>query len=123
MVGEEKRKISVGFLEPSELEGNTIYVTLTPHVESIRADAISKEDFVYYSKERIKSSGTKCDNYMFSSRREGAAIYKHHWAFIDELCRENDAKISRNRMETEGIKLSRLVQKMNYETSVIKGAF
>lgn len=116
----EKRKISVGFLEPSELEEDIIYVTLTPHVESIRADATSREDFVYYSEEGIKSSGTKCDNYMFRSLGGGAAIYKNHWAFIDELCRENDAKVSKTRMEEDGIKLSRLVQKINYETKVVK---
>lgn len=120
MTDEQKRKISVGFLKPSDLEGDTIYVTLTPHGESVRADAVSKEEFFYYSKDKIKSNGKECNNYRGSSMREGYPIYTHYWGFINEISRENDAKVSRDRMESDGIKLSKLVQTINYETRIVK---
>ena len=114
-----KRKISVGLIKPEWLEEDTVYVTLTPHGGSIRADAISKEEFIYSKRETTESSGTKCDNYI-SHSLGGTPIYSSHWAFIEMLSRENNAKVNRDRMETDGLELSKLVQKHHYETSIIR---
>jgi len=103
-----KREISVGFLEPRELEGDTIYVSLVqgiggyynPGREPDFAEAISTKPFRFNSRERgiifdISAHNIDC----------GYSVVK----FIDSLVEYNDAEMDCQRALREGAYLSRLL--------------
>jgi len=114
------RDISVGLIELKsyDLEGDAIYVTLTPHGGGVCADAISREKFIFSTSGRTESA-TKCNNYL-SHSKQGTPIYTNHWDFIKMLRLENNGNICDYRIETDGLKLSKLFQDIHDKTGIIK---
>ncbi len=102
----KKRKISVGFIKPEELEGNTIYVQLLQYFsnmpEHVYAEAVSKEDF------RCIINYAKSSTFV-APRKETSNVYTgirmNHERFLEMLKKENDAEIE-ERFKQDGLELT-----------------
>mgnify|MGYP001577335412 CR=1 FL=1 len=104
-----KRKISIGFIHPQELEGDTIYVKLKKIEQSVHAEAISKVLF------NCPDYSIGDGNYSFQSDNVSnfvgslAGYYDIDYkVFLGGLERENNAEISTERCLEDGLELSRL---------------
>ncbi len=110
----EKRKISVGFIKPEKLEGNTIYVQITKVNGSTLAEAISAENFncfEYSGEYELLPKIAK----ETSNKNEGlGSPVKNYHDFIEMLKTENTG-ICEKRYEADGLKLKEKL------TDIIKG--
>lgn len=102
-----KRNISIGFIEPNELEGDVIYVQLTKrNKDDVYAEAVSNDDFKHYtfsmSLDRLDQVGRIAD----SSFGGHESYLKDYGKFIAMLKEENDAEITEERFEQDGLVLT-----------------
>jgi len=106
MVGEVKRRVSVGFIKPPVLMGNTIYVQLSKKYNEgyIYAEALSNAEFNYFTR---SSSGNK----VIRKGREADNLDKNNSSvydfidFIENLQEANNADKT-ERFREEGLKLT-----------------
>lgn len=108
----EQRKISIGFVKPKELEGNTIYVQITQDNGSILAKAISAEKFNCFEysgdRELVPTIATETSNKYEILGNPSIKYYKH---FLTMLKTEN-AGVFETRFEKDGLELSSIVTNM-----------
>ena len=119
--GLAKRVISVGFVTPKTLEGNTIYVNLEKHGNEIGATAVSTENFKYQDKQTTQppflSSQKKISN-MDYTRKEGLPIcHSSYVEFIHILARENEAIVIYRRALMEGIEAHNTLEEIQREAA------
>ena len=96
----EKRVISVGFIEPKELEGDTIYVQLTQREKGyISAQAVSEEFFKYM--DYFKNFVTE------GKRTTNENPHREVKNFLKMLEKQNTAVISKERFEEDGLELTK----------------
>ncbi|GEM_PF-3912811 len=103
----EKRKISLGFVEQSKLEGNMIYVNFKMAGKVLAAQAVSNENFMSHDRsiggdlltERGKTAGT------YTGSRDNS-WHRDYNEFLDDLVRSNDAVLDYSRLIREGAKVN-----------------
>jgi hypothetical protein len=109
-----KRKISVGFMQPKKLEGDTIYVQLMKKFPfgHILADAVSNVKFDYITESTggndLLRTGVKATN-RYGGISENDYSYKTPETFLKMLEKQNDAFVSEDRRNEEGLDLTCLL--------------
>lgn len=114
MTKNQKRKISVGFLKPSKLEGDTIYVQLKckKHemggLDHVDCYAISNIPFnQLYEKELVYK-------YNISSCRGVDENKKYQYQnYLEKFAKINQIEIIENRFEYDGLNLIKLMNSLN----------
>lgn len=112
----QKRKISIGFVRPEELEGNIIYVTLEGG-SLMDAIVTSNKNFKYYPN-RFKELGLGVREYINLGVREYINFergivrdYNSLNELIDDLIKQNEAKVDYSRLR-EGAEAWSRIKKM-----------
>ena len=104
----EQRKISVGLVKPTELNGNDIYVQLTQvNGGLVRANAISAVDFNYveYCEGKLcRGTGKKVNN-SYNAPHPLPSSVKDYNEFISMIAEENSAEVGKDRFKEDGLSL------------------
>jgi len=101
-----KRPISIGFVKPEQMQGNTIYVQLRSEDSRChpRAEAVSAEEFKYeaYSVggDLLNREGTTANSTYGGGRTRSPE------EFVDMLGRKNDAEVIEERFREDGLALT-----------------
>jgi len=122
-MSEEQRTISLGFEEPSELDGNTIYATLQLRKERrpfrkevIGVTAVSNEPFTYHGGS-LDEHLLICNHKDATSRtvNDSTWWYRGYQEFIDDLVKSNNGVLDYSRLIQEGVTISAKIKKIYSE--------
>jgi hypothetical protein len=111
--GTQKRKISIGLLNPKKLEGNTIYLQLKIsddifNSEAIFAEAVSNEKFRYRTYNKCSGNSENVGKRV-NNRYEDVNILHTVSDFLKMLKKENNAEVSEERFREE-VGLTKIVK-------------
>lgn len=113
------RPISVGFVKPEEMEGNTIYVQLKrlQDQHNLYAEAVSSEDFNFdtYSigGDLLEKKGTVANSTY------GGGRFHAPEEFIGMLSRKNDAEVTEERFKDDGLALTLQMEQIRLKADVL----
>jgi hypothetical protein len=113
---ENKRKISLGFLKPSKLEGDTIYFSLEKHGIDFYVRAYSNNEFIFPKRDSNNSmdysAGKEAENTSMGFNEQD---YMSYVDFLKEITEKNNCVVDEKRLIQEGCDLKGLLRMVEYQ--------
>jgi len=105
------RIISVGFIEPKNLERDTIYVTLEKEIAGIRARAVSAKKFNYTV--RAIAGNVLGETTRNITNQEGIrGHFRDYNKFLEEIVEKNNGSIDYSKAIEEGLEVYRVMREL-----------